>query len=169
MTNHERLLRDIARDEIATDEAAAIRWVVRELDSLRSAVRRHRDMQADDRCWLDDYELYRALGEPAPESACQLNEPAVMGECCLRFIISRHDPSKPYLSPQWEIDRLKAALEVCCGSINAFLEKEADTPMSAHTHLMEAKAAALKFVKFQGKYSPEAARLRLELGREISE
>jgi hypothetical protein len=79
-----------------------------ELDRLRAAIRAHRDQQGDDRCHLDDYELYRALGEPIPEHACRLNDPAVMRADCDRYIAYRHDPAKEYLSPQREIDRLTA-------------------------------------------------------------
>lgn len=37
------------------------------LTALRQAVRDHRDARGDDRCWLDDIELYKALHEPVPE------------------------------------------------------------------------------------------------------
>jgi hypothetical protein len=30
---------------------------------LRDAIAKHRDQRADDRCWLDDLELYQALGD----------------------------------------------------------------------------------------------------------
>src|SRR4051812_17113432 len=89
--------------------------VEEELQALKEAVRKHRDMQRDDRCYLDDYVLYQALGEPIPASACQLNEPLVMLTDCQRFIRCRHDPSKPYVSPQREIDRLTDALRSIYG------------------------------------------------------
>lgn len=34
--------------------------------TLRAAVRAHRDARGNDRCWLDDLELYRQLPEQAP-------------------------------------------------------------------------------------------------------
>ena len=33
---------------------------------LRSAIRAHRDQLGDDRCWLDDFALYKALPDNAP-------------------------------------------------------------------------------------------------------
>lgn len=77
-----------------------------EVERLRAAIRKHRDEKGDNRCWLDDYELYAALGEPIPDWACKLDEPYTMMVNCGRFIESRHDPSKPYLSPQKQIDEL---------------------------------------------------------------
>ena len=77
---------------------------------LRDAIRKHRDQRGDDRCVNDDYELYQALGEPIPAHACQLNAPDIMIEDCKRFIESRHDPAKPYLSPQRRIDELQTGL-----------------------------------------------------------
>lgn len=89
-----------------------------EVERLKAAIRKHRDQRGDDRCYLDDYELYAAIGEPIPEHACQLCDPAMMLENCRRFIAARHDPKKPYLSPQRQIDELERRLSAV----------EADTP-----------------------------------------
>lgn len=82
---------------------------------LEIAIRKHRDEKGDDRCYLDDYELYAVLNEPIPESACQLNEPSEMIECCNRFVEARHDPSKAYLSPQREIEAIASRLQTAEG------------------------------------------------------
>lgn len=37
------------------------------LQELRDAVRKHRDERGHNRCWLDDKELYQALGDPICE------------------------------------------------------------------------------------------------------
>lgn len=37
-------------------------------DKLAAAIRKHRDACGHDRCWLNDMELYAALGEPTPTS-----------------------------------------------------------------------------------------------------
>jgi len=34
-----------------------------ENDRLRDAIKKHRDQRGDDRCWLDDRELYAVLGD----------------------------------------------------------------------------------------------------------
>jgi hypothetical protein len=34
-----------------------------EFERLRAAIRKHRDQHGDDRCWLDDQELYKVLGD----------------------------------------------------------------------------------------------------------
>lgn len=78
-----------------------------EVDRLKAAIRKHRDQHGDDRCFLDDYELYAALGEPIPDHACRLDDPCTMMANCVRYIQSRHDPKKPYLSPQQQIDYLQ--------------------------------------------------------------
>jgi hypothetical protein len=71
---------------------------INEIIRLREAIRNHRDQVGDDRCYRDDYDLYQVLGEPIPEHACQQDPPEVMLENCKRYVASRHDPSKPYLS-----------------------------------------------------------------------
>jgi hypothetical protein len=35
----------------------------KENEVLRAAIKKHRAQRADDRCWLDDLELYRVLGD----------------------------------------------------------------------------------------------------------
>ena len=37
--------------------------IVNRIIELESAVRKHRDQRGDDRCWLDDQELYKVLGD----------------------------------------------------------------------------------------------------------
>lgn len=78
-----------------------------EADRLRAAIRRHRDQRGDDRCWLDDEELYRALPEghtpPARDCAVEL-------ALCEKFIASRHNPATEYVSPQRRIEELESDL-----------------------------------------------------------
>lgn len=78
-----------------------------ECERLRQAVRKHRDQQGDDRCWMDDEELYRALPEgydpPAREVAVEL-------ENCRAFIQNRQHPQTEYVSLQREIERLRAII-----------------------------------------------------------
>ena len=76
-----------------------------ELDRLRAAIRKHRDQRGDDRCWLDDRELYAVLGD-ANDGDQRLPPPEEMLECCKRYIAHRHDPSLPYVSPQRDVERI---------------------------------------------------------------
>lgn len=67
-------------------------------------IRAHRDARGDDRCWMDDEELYKLLPEgfepPLRDSSVEL-------ERCKQFITCRHNPSTEYVSPEREIESLK--------------------------------------------------------------
>lgn len=52
---------------------------------LETAIRRHRDARGDDRCWLDDTELYETLGEPLEPGAGELPPRAAFLENCERY------------------------------------------------------------------------------------
>lgn len=55
-----------------------------------AAIRKHRDQHADDRCWLDDAELYEALGEgPVAPLTFQVGDKATMLKNCERFLERR--------------------------------------------------------------------------------
>lgn len=75
---------------------------------LENAIRSHRDARGDDRCWMDDEELYRALPEgytpPARDTAVELH-------LCERFILNRHNPHTRYTSPQRRIEELETELQ----------------------------------------------------------
>ena len=88
-------------DTLLAQHAARIRTLV-------AAIRKHRDQRGDDRCWLDDAELYAVLGEPYETP--KLAEPCEMMANCVRFIKSRHNPEVPYVSPEREIEQLRAKL-----------------------------------------------------------
>lgn len=72
---------------------------------LEAAIRRHRDQRGDDRCWMDDDNLYRALPEGFTAT---LRDSAVELENCRRFIESRRHPLTIYVSPQRRIEELEA-------------------------------------------------------------
>ena len=81
------------------------------LTSLQTAVRNHRDQRGDDRCWLDDLELYKHLPEGVASADLRQCSPEVMLENCKRFIASRHNPDLEYLSPQRQIENLEEELK----------------------------------------------------------
>jgi hypothetical protein len=74
-----------------------------EVERLRAAIRKHRDYRGDDRCYLDDEELYRILPEGF---TTPLRDTSVELKNCERFIACRHNPGTVYVSPQREIERL---------------------------------------------------------------
>ncbi len=57
---------------------------------LEAAIRKHRDMDGDDRCREDDIELYRVLGEPIPDAI--LPEECEFLESCKRYYRQRRTP-----------------------------------------------------------------------------
>lgn len=74
------------------------------LEELRRAVRKHRDYRGDDRCWMDDEELYDNLPEgysPRKMDTC------VELENCKRFLACRHHPQTEYVSSQRYIEKLE--------------------------------------------------------------
>jgi hypothetical protein len=77
-----------------------------EVERLRNVIRKHRDTRGDDKCFLDDAELYM---DGLPEGDTRpLRDSAVTIENCLRFINSRMDPQREYVSPEREIERLRS-------------------------------------------------------------
>ena len=82
-------LRDDLRQKIGEQE--------KEIDRLRAAIRKHRDMRGDDRCYLDDAELYAVLPEGDTRPA---SDSAVTEENCRRFRECRQQ-GREYVHP-WE-------------------------------------------------------------------
>lgn len=79
--------------------------------NLRRAVRKHMTTRGDDRCYLDDAELYSALpeGDTRPRA-----ETAVTIENCRRFIRCRQ-VGQVYTSPQRRIEELEAEVAALKG------------------------------------------------------
>lgn len=81
---------------------------------LENAIRAHRDARGDDRCWMDDEELYKVLPEgytpPMRDSAVEL-------DLCRRFIQSRQHPATIYVPPQRRIEELEARVRFLEGEI----------------------------------------------------
>lgn len=77
------------------------RWqhddLVAEVIRLRDAVRKHRDQRLDDRCWMDDYELYEVLPEGIDPHYVDLRllPKDVMMRNCERFIDCRQSELLP--------------------------------------------------------------------------
>lgn len=86
---------------------------------LATAIRKHRDQKGDDRGWMDDLELYKALPEGVAEADLRIPPPAEMMKNCERYIQCRHNPSSTYVSSQREIDRLTEQ----CKSLQAKIDE----------------------------------------------
>lgn len=84
-----------------------VRAMVVRLETVEAAIRKHRDFRGDDRCWMDDEELYKVLPEgytpPERDSAVEL-------KMCEQYIKCRHNPGTIYVSPQERINELEAEI-----------------------------------------------------------
>ena len=110
--------------EYSVAEDVAIAEIVSlhgEIEALETAIRRHRDYRGDDRCYLDDRELYAVLPEgyepPAKDTAVTLAQ-------CERFIACRQDPATEYVSPQRRIEELEAACRLALARIESDIESD---------------------------------------------
>ena len=78
--------------------------LAREYNKLLEAIRNHRDQRGDDRCWMDDEELYKVLPEgynpPKRDTTVEL-------KLCEKYINCRRNPNTEYISPQRRIEELE--------------------------------------------------------------
>ena len=72
---------------------------------LEAAIRNHRDQRGDDRCYLDDAELYSVLGES--EAVTVLPPKEVFLANCARFHASRQKPGEKYETEEERYQDLK--------------------------------------------------------------
>jgi hypothetical protein len=66
--------------------------VLDELERLEAAIRKHRDQKGDDRCWMDDQDLYAALGAESIHADTSLPPREEFMESCRRFYAQRQAP-----------------------------------------------------------------------------
>jgi hypothetical protein len=96
--------------------------LMRRIGVLEAAIRKHRDQRGDDRCWLDDEELYKVLPEgytpPVRDSAVEL-------KMCEKFIACRHNPNTQYVSPQRRIEELETELQKLKESYIPYMARDA--------------------------------------------
>lgn len=52
---------------------------------LETAIQKHRDQRGDDRCWLDDLELYAVLGDGAEADLTLPPREEFLGNCARFF------------------------------------------------------------------------------------
>jgi hypothetical protein len=84
-----------------------------EVERLREAVAKHHGQIADDRCWMDDDELYAAFGLPPVDR--RVGDKAAMRANCDRFIERRCEGGgwQSYAELEAKIERV-AQLEAAC-------------------------------------------------------
>lgn len=118
----------------AEDTARQLADSDEQLTALTAAIRRHRDARGDDRCWMDDETLYGVLPEgytpPARDSAVELAR-------CQQFIASRQNPATIYVSPEREIEILRAGLARIL-ALGPLAEADRSTAGVAIDHLAQA-------------------------------
>ena len=89
-----------------------LRRALFEIHKLKSAITKHHAQKADDRCWLDDDDLYLAAGLPIVDR--RVGDKAAMLENCKRFVNGRCDGGgwKSYAELERENKELKEAVEL---------------------------------------------------------
>lgn len=76
---------------------------------LRNAIRKHRDQRGDDRCWMDDLELYGVLPEGVANTDLSLLSDEQFKRNCDLFIKNRQCPApQDAVMGQYVMDRLRA-------------------------------------------------------------
>ena len=81
-------------------------------ERLQAAIKTHHAQKADDRCWIDDFDLYKAAGLPMHDPF--VGDKAAMLENCKRFIKNRCGEGgdwKSYAELEKELAEASAANE----------------------------------------------------------
>ena len=69
------------------------------LEGLREAIKKHRDQRGDDRCWLDDADLYAELNLPRTTEGSTLPPKCEFLKSCERFWEQRQTPYEKRILP----------------------------------------------------------------------
>lgn len=123
---------DALRQALA-DLLAEREFLAAERDALKAAIVKHHDQRADDRCFLDDADLYAAAGlEPAD---VRVGDKDAMLANCARFLAQRCEsggPWKSYADLLAERDELRAALQPFAALAPALPSDARDSEMLFH-------------------------------------
>lgn len=125
----------------ADNNSLALKAVLNRLDEVEAAIRKHRDQRGDDRCWMDDQELYAVVGEPIisplPPKKEFLNN-------CERFWECRQHPALKY-----NADNVSESMRAALAGIAATLGLDTwddlphDVPIGNPTATVEAVEKAM--------------------------
>lgn len=64
-------------------------------ERLRQAIRKHRDARGNDRCWQNDIELYKELGEDLPDGPELPPREAFLNNCSSYYDCQVRDRCAP--------------------------------------------------------------------------
>lgn len=100
------------------------------IEVLEAAIRAHRDVRGDDRCWRDDEALYGVLpeGYTPPE-----RDTAVELENCKRYIATRQHPQTEYVSPERAIEVASITIEMLRSDVVQVHAENQKLRAEAHT------------------------------------
>jgi hypothetical protein len=110
---------ELLKVDLQAEQARNVALTV-EVDRLKGAIRKHRDAHGDDRCWIDDLELYRIIGDgDVDPSSLKLPSKCEFLESCSRFWSQRQHPADRSIDPhcmtiaqlEAEVDRLKGVID----------------------------------------------------------
>ena len=105
------LLKNTASKERNNDsdlESVSHDYLRSEVLKLRNAIREHRDQKGDDRCWMDDVELYKVLPEGVANVDLSLLSDEQFKRNCDLFIKNRKCPvPQGAVIGQYVMDRLR--------------------------------------------------------------
>ncbi len=97
-----------------------LEWLYNRINELETAIKTHRSQKLDDRCWLDDQELYKVLndGDLGDNSTPPMEK---MLNNCRLYLEKRCNPSEKWRSYQ-EIEaenrelreKLENTTKTCC-------------------------------------------------------
>jgi len=108
---------DHGEDAPTYDEREKLR---QRIQALEVAIRFHRDQKSDDRCWMDDQELYKVLGD-GNLGDNRVGDQTKMLKNCQRFIQRRTEGGgwTTYAAMEKELALLKSTAYVThtCGAI----------------------------------------------------
>ena len=81
-----------------------------EYEKLLAAVKKHHQQRSDDRCWMDDYELYKEAGLPSHDPSVGNGYDMLLN--CVRFVRQRCTPGgwPTYAQLEGQIAQLKQTL-----------------------------------------------------------
>ena len=129
-----------------------------EVVKLRAAIQTHCSQKADDRCWMDDQQLYAAAGLVGDNT---ISDPAAMLENCKRFIACRMAGGDwpTYQQIEAENINLRAQIAGHCERIAALMRRR--NPVARKSDEVEALAKVLWDAKrkwqrknFAGSFEP---------------